>query len=605
MSFVSGFLRGITPDPVLMVWEWADKYRLLDSKGSAEPGRYSTDRTPYLRKVMEDLSPTSPIRKIVVQKGAQTGFTECGLNWIGAVIGHFPTSMLIVFPTVEVAVRTVKQRINPMIANIPQLSYLLNEENKRGDALLFKNFPAGVVIIGGANSPASLASMPICYMMADEVDRMESNVGGEGDPIKLAMRRTATYGRRSKVYIVSTPTEEGDSRVADEFQRTNQCYYFVPCPHCSEMQTLEWEQMKWNSTEDYWMVCKGCGKEIREHWKTQMLAKGEWRATAEGHPYEVGYHLNSLYSPLGWYSWGDAIKDFLEAIGNPLYMRGWLNTVLGKTYKVDEEEKISWQMIAERNAKGWETLPEGILVITAGIDVQRDWLAVQIIGWGIEEESWSLDWLKIEGDLTQPDIWHELDEVLSRTFGTKEGKQLGISASCIDTGYYTDVVLAYVNQRPGMNIFATKGLSLAGKAIINPPSKNNRFSLNVYGIGTDTAKEVLFRRFRLAQAGPGYCHFPATREDSYFQSLVSEKLIVSFKNGVLTRVWKKIYQRNEALDTFIENMAALRRINLKSIQMTILPKDEKQIQQQFFPPEAGTAVKKQPRKQSIVFEGVG
>ena len=83
------YREALAPEPALLVSEWADAHRMLPSTAS-EPGRWRTDRTPYLRGIMDALSTGSGIERVVFMKGAQLGATEAGLNWIGYLIAHAP-----------------------------------------------------------------------------------------------------------------------------------------------------------------------------------------------------------------------------------------------------------------------------------------------------------------------------------------------------------------------------------------------------------------------------------------------------------------------------------------------------------------------------------
>jgi phage terminase large subunit GpA-like protein len=239
---------GLLPDPALTVSEWADQHRVLSPRASAEPGRYRTDRTPYMREIVDALSPMYPVRRIVVMKSAQVGFTEGGNNWIGYVIHHAPGPMLAVQPTVELAKRFSRQRIEPLIAESPALRERVKPARSRdaGNTVLSKEFPAGLLVITGANSAVGLRSMPARYLFLDEVDAYPPSADEEGDPVALAEARTRTFSWRSKILLGSTPTIHGLSRIEREYEATDQRRYFVPCPHCGEMQWLKFERLRWD-----------------------------------------------------------------------------------------------------------------------------------------------------------------------------------------------------------------------------------------------------------------------------------------------------------------------------------------------------------------------
>ena len=299
---------GLLPDPALTVSEWADRHRLLSPRASAEPGRYRTDRTPYIREIVDALSPMNPTRRVVVMKSAQVGFTEGGNNWIGYVIHHAPGPMLAVQPTVELAKRFSRQRVDPLISESPSLRERVRPARSRdaGNTVLSKEFPAGLLVITGANSAVGLRSMPARYLFLDEVDAYPPSADEEGDPVALAEARTRTFSWRSKVLLGSTPTIHGLSRIEREYETTDQRRFFVPCPYCQEKQWLRFERLCWEKgrpqTTHY--ICAACDGRIEERHKTAMLAAGEWRSTAESQdPGTIGFHVSALYSPVGWFSW--------------------------------------------------------------------------------------------------------------------------------------------------------------------------------------------------------------------------------------------------------------------------------------------------------------
>ena len=273
--------EGLTPDPLLTVSEWSDRHRMLSSKASAEPGRWRTSRTPYLKAIMDCLSPTSPVERVVFMKAAQLGATEMGSNWIGYVIHHAPGPMMAVWPTVEMAKRNSKQRIDPLIEESSALAELIAPARSRdsGNTILAKEFRGGVLVMTGANSAVGLRSMPVRYLFLDEVDGYPLDVEGEGDAISLAEARTRTFARR-KIFIVSTPTISGASAIEREYEASDQRRYFVPCPHCSHRQWLRFEQLRWDKgqPETAAYICESCDTAIAEHHKTWMLEHGEWRA---------------------------------------------------------------------------------------------------------------------------------------------------------------------------------------------------------------------------------------------------------------------------------------------------------------------------------------
>jgi phage terminase large subunit GpA-like protein len=312
--------------------EWADRHRRLSPRASSEPGPSRTSRTPYLKEIMDCLS-----ERVVVMKGAQLGFSEAGNNWIGYVVHHAPGPMLAVLPTVEMAKRNSRQRIEPLIEESEVLRERVAPARSRdaGNTVLAKEFRGGLLVMTGANSAVGLRSMPVRYLFLDEVDGYPGDVDGEGDPATLAEARTRTFARR-KILLVSTPTITGLSRIEREYELSDQRRFFVPCPHCGTRQWLKFERLRWPKAKPDAAAyhCDACAAEIAEHHKTKMLAGGEWLAAAENqtNAKTAGFHLSSLYSPLGWRSWGEIATAWEAAQGSDAALKSFRNTELGETW---------------------------------------------------------------------------------------------------------------------------------------------------------------------------------------------------------------------------------------------------------------------------------
>ncbi len=574
--FIRSFLEGIKPDPVLTVSDWADAHRFLSGKAAAEPGPWRTSRTPYLREIMDCLSPTTAVERVVFQKGAQIGGTECGNNWIGYVVHHTPGPMLAVLPTVEMAKRNSKQRIDPLLEESPELRLLVKPARSRdsGNTVLAKEFPGGVLIMTGANSAVGLRSMPVRFLFLDEIDGYPGDVDGEGDPVALAEARTRTFSRR-KIFIVSTPTIKGVSRIEREYELSDQRRYMVPCPECGSHQWLKFEQLKWpkNEPEKAAYECEHCQHSIKEHYKTWMLDNGYWEAQATGDNRTAGFHISSLYSPLGWRSWAEIARSWIDAQGSDAAIKSFKNTELGETY-TESGEAPEWQRLYDRREDyRIGQIPAGGLLLTAGVDVQKDRLEIEIVAWGRERESWSVDYRVLQGDPVKPDVWRGLDAILSETFTHEGGTEMAIIRLAIDTGYATQEVYDWVRRQPD-RVIAIKGVERLGSAIGTPnhidvttQGKRKRRGLLVWPVGSSFGKSELYGCLRKErptdeqrESGesfpPGYCHFPKYGEE-YFKQLTSERLVtIKDRRGFPRREWRKLRERNEALDCRVYARAA-------------------------------------------------
>jgi len=567
---------GARPDPLLTISEWADSYRSLSQRASAEPGPWRTDRTPYLREIMDCLSPSSPVETVVLMKGAQVGGTECGNNWIGYVVHQAPGPMLSVQPTVEMAKRNSKQRIDPLIEESTVLRELVSDPRSRdsGNTMLAKEFPGGILVMTGANSAVGLRSMAARYLFLDEVDAYPGDVDGEGDPVNLALARTRTFARR-KVFMISTPKITGRSRIEASFEDSDQRYYWVPCPRCNEYQVLKFAQVRWpkDEPENAVYVCEHCEGEIENHEKHWMLVEGEWRPAAPGPGKAAGFHLSSLYSPVGWFSWADAAGMFLNAQKNPALLQVFINTVLGETWAL-QGEAPDWQRLYDRREDyRIGTVPKGGLFLTAGVDIQKDRIEVEVVAWGRGKESWSVDYHVLEGQTSEGAVWQKLTAVLDTHYITESGAALPIVKFAIDSGYATPEVYAWTRRRGDTRAIVIKGDSRAAAPVsqpspidVGPHGKRVRAGIRVWPVNGSMIKEELYRWLHLDcptdESGsphpPGYCHFPKYGEE-YFKQISAEQLVTRMVKGYRRTEWQKTRDRNEALDcrTYARAAAAI------------------------------------------------
>jgi phage terminase large subunit GpA-like protein len=562
----AAFAAGLTPDPDTTISGWADEHRILSEVASAEPGRWRTDRTPYLREIMDALSPSSPAERVVVMSGAQIGKTECGNNWVGYVIHRCPGPMLLVQPTVEVAKRVSKQRIAPMIDATPVLRERVAESRSRdsGNTVQVKEFEGGLLIITGANSGAGLRSMPIRFLFMDEVDEYPGDVDGQGDPVALAEKRTATFSRR-KVFLTSTPTVKGLSRIEREFLGSDQRRYFLPCPLCGHLDYLQWRgpehhRIEWEEgrPETAYMVCGGCSERVEERYKTEMLARGAWRPTASSESRTAGFHLSALYSPLGWKSWAKCAAEFLEAKEDPFRLKTWVNTVLGETWE-ERGDSIAAGSLQARLERYPAEVPSGVGVLVAAVDVQGDRLEAVVKGYGAGEESWLIAFTQLQGNPATQAVWFDLDQFLGQTFDHVSGQKLKVECTAVDSGgAHTEHVYRYARVRLGRRVFPIKGGSIAGRPLVERPSRHNRYNVPLYVLCVDTGKDLVFSRLRIASPGPGFVHLPEWVDEEYLAQLTAEKAIRKYVKGRgAVREWIKLRERNEALDLEVYALAAL------------------------------------------------
>lgn len=555
------------PDPPFTVSQWADKNRVLSSVASAEPGRWRTSRTPYLREIMDCLSAYSPVETVAVMKGAQLGVSEAGMNFVGYAIHHSPGPALYVMPTLDTVKKLSKTRIDPMIAASPALAERIKPARTRdsGNTVFSKDFDGGTLMMTGANSAAGLRSMPIRFLVLDEVDAYPLSADDEGDPVMLAVKRTSTFIRR-KIFMLSTPGLKESSRIGKAFREGDQRFYNVPCDECGTLQPITWAQIKWEEgrPETAAFHCAHCGHRHEEHRKAAIMNEDNgacWIATATPvRPNLRSYHVASLYSP--WLTWEECAREFIAAKDDPALLQPFINTVLGEEWDDLGGEKADPDSLFGKR-EDYEGVPAAGAVLTAGVDVQPDRLECEVVAWGRDEESWSIDYVILTGDPSQQEVWDQLDDHLARRWPHPAFENgIAISATAVDTGgANTQDAYRFVKPREGRRIWGIKGY--AGKRPVWPrrPTRTNKGRINLYPIGVDSAKETITKRLEKtgpAVRGAGACHFPMDRDKEYFEQMTAERKVTRFVKGFKHVHWfKPDHARNETFDCRVYSYAAL------------------------------------------------
>jgi phage terminase large subunit GpA-like protein len=587
------WMAGLAPDPSLTVSQWADRHRVLSSRAASEAGPYRTARTPYMKAVMDALSPRHPAQRVVFMKAAQVGATEAGNNWIGFCMHRAPGPFLAVQPTVDLAKRLSQQRIDPLIEESPDLRALVLPSRSRdaGNTILGKRFPGGQLILTGANSAVGLRSMPARWVFLDEVDAYPGDVDGEGDPIALAEARTISFGHRSKVFLASTPTLKGLSRIEREWELSDQQRYHVPCPHCGGLQWLQFERLRWEpgKAETAQYLCEHCDAPIAERHKTWMMAEENgagWQATA---PPEVqaaakaagvvGYHISGLYSPLGWLSWEEIARGWEGALGNDAALKTLKNTILGETWQ-ERGEAPDWQRLYERRAE-WQLgiAPEGVLLLTAGADVQRDRIEVDVWGWGRNLYSWLVDHVVLEGDTARPEVWAQLSAFLGQTWKHASGCRMALARMAIDSGdgVTTDAVYSWVRAAGRGQVIAIKGVAGFDRSTpvdgptyveVTEAGRKLRRGVQLWKVAGAVFKSETYRFLRLiaptdeelaegAEWPHGFVHIPKGTTAEWMKQLTAEQLMtIKTRQGFQRLEWQQTRERNEALDCRVYARAA-------------------------------------------------
>lgn len=503
------------------------------------------------------------VETITIMTSARVGKTEMLNNAIGYHIDQDPCPILLVQPTLDAAQHWSKDQFAPMVRDTPCIAYKV-AESKAKDAsstILHKTFPGGYVNATGANSPIGLRRSTIRLLLLDEIDGYPSTAGVEGDPVKLAKKRTQTFWNR-KIVETSTPTVKGISRIESSWEESDQRRYHVPCVSCGEFQVLHWGGLKFDKSDlnSIYYECEHCKAHLTELDKLAMVAQGKWMAKYPERIKHAGFHLNELYSP--WSTWRGMVEDFLEAKKRPETLRVWVNTSLGETWEEEESYSVDVEKLAAR-IEQYENLPEGVGVLTAGVDVQDDRLQCLVKGWGLNDESWFVDFSTFYGSPGRDDVWKALTDHLGKAWKHELGPELKVAMACIDSGgHFTQNVYSYTRSNERKGYHAIKGLGGYGKPFIGKASRNNRQRALLFPLGVDTAKELIYARLEIDDPGPGYMHFGGKCDEEYFKQLTAERHITKYSRGFPTKVWvKKEGQRNEALDCEVYALAAFTLLN--------------------------------------------
>ena len=549
------------PPPRLTVSQWSDTERILPV-GSPNPGKWRTERAEYQREIMDAFNDPA-VERIVVMTSSQVGKTEILNNICGYFIHHDANGpVLVLQPTLEMARAWSTDRLAPLIETTKALKDLIGDpKSKDGDNTILQKifFNGARLTISGSNSPASLASRPIRVLLMDEIDRFPPSAGTEGDPVSLGIRRTQNYFNR-KIAMFSTPTIKGASRIEAAFEQSDQRFFELQCD-CGHWQALKWSHVQWDEDrpETARIICEECETAWTDIERKQKIKNGRWNATADFHGI-AGFSLNALSSP--WTSLEGLVREFLEAKAHGTEsLRVFINTALGETWEEDAVD-IDEHDLFSRIEKYDDEIPHGdISVLTAGVDVQSDRIECLVCGHGHLDELWMLDLAIFYGAPTGEKVWNDLAIYLRRGWKHPSGNDLRIIRTFIDSGYEPDRVYKFAQVMGGNGVWIGKGVGGSDRPIVGRPSKNNASRVNVFPLGVNTIKQILFTRLRNSEIGPGYFHIGDFADDEFVRQLTSEKLVTRYSRGIPRTEFKKIRTRNEALDLLVYNLAAFHTLN--------------------------------------------
>ena len=582
----------LLPPPAIDVDEWADCYRKIPVEFAAASGDWMTERVSCMREVMKAASPSHPCRRVILVKPVQSGGTEAAvLNVIGHTIHLNPRSMIVTFPTIDLAESFSRERLDPMIRLVPQLNARVADvvsgpTVRERSSVKSKRYPGGFLTLTGANSTSGLSSRAVPIVIMDEVDACIENAGPSGNPTRLLAARTTTFADKKEIYVSSPLNAPDESGILQMWQDSSRGQLETACPDCGAWQVLAWERM---DTAEALLACTACGAYNGQHaWQSAGEAGLRWVHEAPEHPSQ-GFWLSGLNSP--WLDWArDLCGPFLEAerlarVGDDSLLRVFYNTRLARSYR-PAGRRVEADLYHERrevyscHAAGAE-VPDGVLLLTAAVDVQDTYLSYEVVGWGRFRESWGIEAGDVRGDPRAPagEVWVAIDKfVTSRLFRYADGRFMRPRLIFVDSGgHCTTEVYRYCRARQP-RVFAIKGVGGESKPIIiGGRSRERSEGAWLLRLGVDTLKDEFHSRLEVAAPGPGFCHWPRTANggdiagytQSYFDQLTAEERTLKYTAGGFARyTWNKNRSAaNEAFDTRCYNRAALEYLKARLEQM--------------------------------------
>lgn len=572
--------RGLRPDPQVLPAEWAAQHLIL-ADGPKAGFKWDPAVTPYAVEILNCLASTSAHTRVTVHKSAQVGLTEAMIAWIGSVIDCTPAKAMVVFPTIQGAQDFNREKLQPTLDQTSVLTKKVSEaatRSKKSSTALSKRFPGGSLTLTGANSSADLRSKTIKYMVCDEIDDWPLDLDGQGDPMEMVDARQIAFHATGdyKKFEASTPTIKGISRIDAAFEEGDQRYWHCPCPHCGEFQVLEFGGpdndygLKFNSEWPYetHYICKFCGMEIEHHQKQKMVRSGKWVAAKPEPGRHPSFHIDAISSLVT--TWDHVAEKFYKSKDDPKKLKGFITLWLGQAWEERGDAPDWGRLFSRREDYAPRTIPPGGLVFTCGCDVQGDGIYYEVVAWGRDKQTWSVDQGFLVGNTADPfdQVWLALDELYERRYGDAYGNFWPVDAFGIDSGFNTNQVYMWAAKHPraraikGDDGWQKAAISASpSKVDINWQGKRRKYGAQLWHVGTWGLKSELYANLRKEGARdgqeydpPGYCHFAMFHDEAYFKQLTAEFLKETVIKGRTVKVWHASAP-NHLHDCRIYNMA--------------------------------------------------
>ena len=572
VSIFRDAIRSAIPDTLLTVSEWADTYRYV-SQGPQRGQRWKMSTVPYFIEPLNCITDPS-VRRIVMWSSSRVGKTEGFLlNACGYFMHIDPSPIMQLRPTLDDAKLFSRERFSAFIEETPVLRDLVEEPRSRdsGNTILYKKFLGGYIFFPGSNSSTGLRAQDFRILLADEIDDYNVNAGGLGDPLDAAEVRLTNFEIEGLALslLTSSPTIKGASRIAEAFAESDQRHLYVPCLGCGEYQEILWHNIVWTELglppKEACFKCPTCAHIGPEDEKGEMIRLGEWRAHAEFNG-TVGFKLRGTYSP--FITWGGMADRFVKARESKSdeKMQVWVNSTLGELWEPGEyleEQEYTFHTEDYGGPDCAFDVPAGVTFLTFGADVHPDRIEVEVLGWGSQEENWSIDYKVLLGNPEEypSAVWTDLEDYLEKDWRHELGVPMNVSAGAIDTrGHCTDASYKFAYKHRHKKWFPIAGANVAGKPIApRKPSLVGKPRIKLRIVGTEAAKDRVSAMLRVENEGPRYCHVPTRYDEEWFKQMDSEhRTRTRNKRGFSVWVWekKKPGARNEAWDCRVYNVIA-------------------------------------------------
>jgi phage terminase large subunit GpA-like protein len=561
-------LRVLKPPERLTVSQWADRFRILDSKTSAEPGPWRTSRTPYLQGIMDAFNDPD-IEEIIFVKSTQVGGTESLNNIVGYVIAQDPSPTLILYPTLDLSEYTSKNRIQPMVNLCPELKERYQEEDSK---ILELQFNGMYAVLSGANSPASLASKPIRFLFMDEVDKYPVSAGKEADPRSLARERTRTYPHNKKIFQTSTPTRKSGPIWQEWENADDKRKYYVPCPHCGHSQIFKFKQIKWpesaktpeEAQNAAYYECEECHGIITDADKPAMLRAGKWKSEQKIGTRRTAFHINAIYSP--WVRFGDVAYEFVRShkSGEQELLMNFINSWLAEPWE-QTEVKMNSDKVLERESEYEEgVVPDDTQLITGGVDVQKDHFYYTVRAWGRAMTSWNI----AHGIA---DTWDQIENIMNFPFQDSQGREYQVNLCGVDSGDRTDEVYDFcaINQEWAVPVKGSSNALTARYKISTIDKVDSKANgMRLYIVDGAQYKDMIAGRMQRAN-GTGSWMVYKSCDKEYADQICSEEKVIEKRNGREVEIWKPktSHAANHYLDTEVYAALAADLLHVRYLQL--------------------------------------